>query len=110
MSVKADDLSLYMFPSCPFCVRVFRALERHGLEVDLRNINREAKHRSDLIDARGRATVPVLRIAGADGEPDVWMPESADIVAYIDERFAGESADGGLGARFRGLKKWVTAK
>ena len=84
---RADDLSLYYFASCPFCQRVLRALARHGVEVELRDVLDDPSHMAALVEARGARTVPVLRIAGPDGA-DTWMPESADIVRYLDRRFA----------------------
>jgi glutathione S-transferase len=82
---KADDLMLYHYDSCPYCVRVRRALSRLGVEVELRNIDESEQHLEELVKARGRRTVPVLRIRKDGG--DVWMPESADIVRYLEQRF-----------------------
>ena len=75
-------LSLYYYPSCPYCRRVTRVLDGLDVEVELRNTLQNPEHQTDLIAARGRRTVPVLRIEQA-GEPDVWMPESGDIVKYL---------------------------
>ena len=36
--------------------------------------------------ALGRGTVPVLRIEGDDGEVE-WLPESAEIVRYLEAHF-----------------------
>ncbi len=82
---KADDLALYYYDSCPYCMRVIEALRRLGVEVERRNILSEPQHLADLMAARGRRTVPVLRIRGENG--DQWMPESLDIVAYLEQRF-----------------------
>jgi glutaredoxin len=79
---KADRLALYQFDRCPFCVRVRRAIDELGLDVELRDIHADRNFRGELLDARGRTTVPVLRITSADGE-ERWMPESADIVRYL---------------------------
>jgi len=83
---RAADLSLYHFDACPFCVRVRRALDRLGVEVELCDVQDEPRHMGALVAARGKRTVPVLRIAGADGR-DQWMPESSDIVKYLERRF-----------------------
>jgi glutathione S-transferase len=83
---RADDLSLYHFDSCPYCQRVRRVLAELGVEVELRDIEEDRGHLRALLEARGRRTVPVLRIRGAEG--DEWMPESADIIAYLRRRFA----------------------
>lgn len=85
----ADDLSLYYLPACPYCRRVLRALDELELELELRNIRAEPDYRAELVAARGRGTVPVLRIK-KEGE-DEWMPESLDIVAYLKERFGSQS-------------------
>lgn len=80
---SADDkLALYHFDACPFCAMVRQAIDELGIDVELRNIHEDAAHREALLGARGRATVPVLRITSPDGE-ERWMPESRDIVAYL---------------------------
>ncbi|MFO0682775.1 MAG: glutathione S-transferase N-terminal domain-containing protein [Sandaracinus sp.] len=86
--MRAPDLALYHYDSCPFCFRVRRALSRLGVEVELRNIHESPEHLRALVEARGAKTVPVLRIRHENGQ-DEWMPESADIVRYLDQRFGG---------------------
>jgi glutaredoxin len=81
-----DKLTLYHFPSCPFCARVRAAIDRLGLDVELRDIRTDAKHWDDLVAARGRGTVPVLKIDSPDGT-ERWMPESADIIRYLDKTY-----------------------
>jgi glutaredoxin 2 len=80
-----DDLALYYYDGCPWCMRVTSALDRLGVRVEMRNILSDAQHMRDLVEARGRRTVPVMRIR-REGR-DEWMPESADIVAYLEQRF-----------------------
>lgn len=78
-----DKLALYHFDGCPFCSMVRSAISELGIDVELRSIFDDSKHRDDLLEARGRATVPVLRITSPDGE-ERWMPESRDIVHYLE--------------------------
>jgi len=78
------SLALYHFDSCPYCQRVRRAAARAGVELTLRSIHEDPRHRDDLVAARGRATVPVLRIERADGTVS-WMPESRDIVRFLEQ-------------------------
>ncbi len=85
-SPEQDKLALYHFNGCPFCSMVRSAIDRLGINVELRDIFQDSQHRDDLIDARGRATVPVLRITSPGGE-ERWMPESRDIVRYLKETF-----------------------
>ncbi len=86
-SPEQDKLALYHFSGCPFCSMVRSAIDRLGINVELRDIFQDSQHRNDLIEARGRATVPVLLITSPDGE-ERWMPESRDIVHYLDKTFA----------------------
>ncbi len=81
-TARKDQLALYMTPSCPFCVVVRRAIDELDIDVELRNIAADSGHYQDLVNARQRATVPVLRIDSPDGETR-WMPESRDIVQYL---------------------------
>jgi glutathione S-transferase len=75
-------LSLYHRPSCSYCVQVRLAAERMGISLELRDIRQEPRWREELVAARGRATVPVLRIDHADGTTS-WLPESLDIIRYL---------------------------
>lgn len=77
-------LALYHYDSCPYCRVVRRAIDRLGITVELRNIDDDPEHLRALTQARGRRTVPVLRIDGPEGT--TWMPESADIVRYLEQR------------------------
>lgn len=83
-----DDLTLYHFDACPYCRRVRRTLDALGVSIELRDIRLDARAREELQAARGRTTVPVLRIE-REGGPQ-WLPESRDIAAYLRGRFEGE--------------------
>ena len=78
-----DKLALYYSRSCPFCTMVTSAIDRLGLDVELLHVFGESGYRDELVEARGRATVPVLRITAPDGEQRL-MPESQDIVRYLN--------------------------
>ena len=87
-----DKLALYHLATCPFCIRVRSAIDRLGVDVELREIQEHPQFREELIAVRGRPTVPVLRITSPGGE-DRWMPESADINRYLEDTYgqAGSS-------------------
>lgn len=87
---KEDRLALYYFEGCPFCIRVLRAIDLMDLDVELRNIHESRDYLVELREARGRTTVPVLKITSPDGD-ERWMPESADIVRYLQATY-GEVA------------------
>ena len=85
--MNTKQLALYHFEGCPYCQRVRDAMRRLGIQIELRDIRASSQHLEDLRTAMGRSTVPVLRIE-EDGGKVRWMPESLDIVAYLEKQFA----------------------
>lgn len=81
-----ETLSLYHYPSCGFCRWVRSVIADLGLDVELRDIHQNPQHRADLVAARGRETVPVLRRDLPDGTT-VWLPESRDIIRYLQTTY-----------------------
>lgn len=81
-----EHLALYHSAACPYCIRVRRVIDDLGIDIELRDILEDPDHRTALLAARGRATVPVLRCTSK--AEDRWMPESRDIVRYLRARFA----------------------
>ncbi len=84
VDAKTQNLSLYQLPSCPFCVKVRRAMKREGLTIELRNINKKNDYREELIREGGKPTVPCLRIEKTDGQVQ-WPYESKDIVSHLQQ-------------------------
>ena len=84
--MNTKNLSLYHFEGCPYCQRVRDAMRRLGIEIELRDIRASTEHLGALRGATGRSTVPVLRIEEGDAKAR-WMPESLDIVAYLEKEF-----------------------
>lgn len=88
--MSQPTLTLYVTPFCGFCRYVMSTIQQLGLEVEIRNIAADRNDLEALFNARGRTTVPVLRITSPDGEQ--WMPESRDIVQYLQTLKAGMDA------------------
>lgn len=82
------SLSLYEFYACPFCLKTRRAFKRLGLNIETRSAQKEP-YRAELLAQGGAIKVPCLRID--NGNETLWMYESNDIIAYLDQRF-GESS------------------
>lgn len=82
-------LALYQFDSCPFCARVRSAAHSLGVELELRDTLADVDNARAVVEATGRRTVPVLRIEHEDGGVE-WLPESADIVRYLRDRFGND--------------------
>lgn len=85
-TASEDKLALYFMPSCPFCWNVLDVIKRLGLEVEMRDVTADRARRDELMQARGRPTVPVLQIHSPGGE-ERWMPESQDIVHYLQSTY-----------------------
>jgi glutaredoxin len=85
-TANKDKLALYLMATCPFCQRVMKVIDRLGLDIEMRDVRADSAMRNDLIEARDRATVPVLWIKSPDGELR-WMPESRDIIHYLESTY-----------------------
>jgi len=85
--VNEQKLSLYQYDSCPFCARVRDVVRDLGIDLEIRDVHNEAGRAEELQQAMGRPTVPVLRIEQPDGGVR-WLPESAEIIAYLQEQQA----------------------
>ncbi|PTX17545.1 LOW QUALITY PROTEIN: glutaredoxin [Halanaerobium congolense] len=73
------DLVLYYYPTCPYCRKVTRFIDKHDLEeIELKNINQNEAAETELIKVGGKKRqVPCLFI---DGEP---LYESSDIINWL---------------------------
>jgi glutathione S-transferase len=85
--MKAPDLSLYHFESCPYCERVRSAVRRLGIEIEMRDIQTTPKWRQELVAATGKQMVPCLRIE-IPGGATRWLHESLDIISYLETEIA----------------------
>ena len=81
------SLALYHYDACGFCRRVRKAIESLGLEIELRNVMEDRDRYRELLTHGGRTTVPCLCIGKDDPASAQWMYESADIIAWLVERF-----------------------
>jgi glutaredoxin len=79
-------LALYQFSACPFCIKVRKEIARLGLNIETRNAQHDPQHRAALEAGGGSVKVPCLKIQQDDGS-ERWLYESADIKAWLQERF-----------------------
>lgn len=77
-----EQYVLYQYAGCPFCHRVRAFLDRAGIEMPMRDTMRDINAFRELLAGGGRATVPCLRITGANGQT-TWLYESNDIIEYL---------------------------
>ena len=84
---RTKNLVMYQFFTCPFCIKVRRAIKRLSLNIETRDALHHAPSRRQLLDGGGQVKVPCLRITNADGNVE-WMYESDDIISYLQKNFA----------------------
>ncbi len=86
---QTRNLTLYQYKACPFCVKVRRTMKRLSLDIETRDAKRADSAKQELLAGGGKLKVPCLRID--DGQHEVrWMYESAQIIEYLEGRFAGD--------------------
>ena len=83
---QTSHLLLYQFRMCPYCVKVRHAIKRLSLDIETRDVLREAAAREQLLAGGGTIKVPCLKIT-LEGGNETWMYESTDIVRYLQQRF-----------------------
>lgn len=77
-----QQMSLYQFKTCPFCMKVRREIKRQSLKIELRDAQYNEQYRQQLLEGGGALQVPCLKIESADGKP-TWLYESAEVIAYL---------------------------
>ena len=83
---QAQNLVLYQFKTCPFCIKVRREINRLSLPIELRDAQKNQQYRIELQQGGGQIKVPCLRIMDEHGQAQ-WMYESAEINQYLHNRF-----------------------
>ncbi|MEM7099445.1 MAG: glutaredoxin [Pseudomonadota bacterium] len=83
-SQQVESYQLFKTDWCGFCFRVRRFIDKHDIELPLRDINQDQDAFRELLSATNRTTVPCLRIQ--KGEDVEWMFESMDIIEFLAQR------------------------
>ncbi|GHE21985.1 glutaredoxin family protein [Halomonas urumqiensis] len=91
VDASCQQLALYQFRSCPFCIKVRKEMARLGLDIELRDAKLDPNHRLELQLGGGRVKVPCLKIAGEQGDSE-WLYESDAINAWLNRRFGKTEA------------------
>lgn len=86
IDAQCQQLALYQFPTCPFCIKVRKTLAALSLPIEKRNAQHDPAHRDALLVGGGTVKVPCLRISEADGKT-TWLYESTAINDYLQQRF-----------------------
>ena len=84
---QTQNMALYQFQQCPFCVKTRRQIRRLALNIESRDARNDPQWNQELINDGGKYQVPCLKITAADGSVQ-WLYESTEINQYLDEKFA----------------------
>lgn len=77
-------LTLYHYNSCPYCAYVRREIDKLGVDVEFRDIQKNASFRQELLQGGGKTQVPCLKI-GIEGQDPVWLYESLAIAGFLSK-------------------------
>ena len=83
---QCQNLALYQFQTCPFCIRVRQEMRRLSLPIERRDAQHDTVHRTALLQGGGAVKVPCLKISDGQGQSQ-WLYDSAAIMAYLQARF-----------------------
>jgi len=86
VDAACQQLALYQFKTCPFCVKVRKQIARLNLKIEKRDAQHNETYRAELEQGGGNVKVPCLRIKNTDGS-EQWLYESSDINAWLEQRF-----------------------
>ena len=87
VNLQCQNLALYQFSTCPFCIKVRQEMRRLSLPIEQRDAQHHAVNRAALLQGSGATKVPCLKITDASGQSQ-WLTDSAAIIGYLRGRFA----------------------
>ena len=82
MTEPEQLLEVYQFEGCPYCKKVRQKMTELGLDFIARQVEPNGD-RERVEKVSGQTGVPVLK----DPNTDTLMPESDDIVEYLEEHY-----------------------
>lgn len=86
-----ENLALYQFSACPFCIKVRKEMARLGLNIETRDAQHNERHRESLAAGGGRVKVPCLLMREDNGQ-ERWLYESDDIKSWLQQQFEPASS------------------
>ena len=86
VDIACQQLALYQFRTCPFCIKVRKEIARLGLNIELRDAQLDPAHKQALLEGGGKVKVPCLKITDDAGQA-TWLYESDEINRWLHRRF-----------------------
>lgn len=86
VDAACQQLALYQFRTCPFCIKVRKEIARLGLNIELRDAQLDPAHKQALLEGGGKVKVPCLKITDDAGQA-TWLYDSDEINRWLHQRF-----------------------
>ena len=86
VDIACQQLALYQFRTCPFCIKVRKEIARLGLNIELGDAQLDPAHKQALLEGGGKVKVPCLKITDDAGQA-TWLYESDEINRWLHQRF-----------------------
>jgi len=83
---QTQNMALYHFRLCPFCVKTRRQIHRLALDIETRDARNDLNWNQELIAEGGKYQVPCLKIVGENGAV-TWLYESTEINDSLEQKF-----------------------
>ena len=87
VDAECQQLALYQFNTCPFCIKVRQEMRRLSLDVEKRDAQHSTANRQEMLAQGGSGKVPCLKIMDEENKTR-WLYNSREIIAYLQQRFA----------------------
>jgi glutaredoxin len=85
VEAELQELSLFQFFACPFCIKTRRAMYKMNLPIVKLNASQGSPFRDELLQGGGKVQTPCLRVENDSGVE--WLYESSAIISYLERRF-----------------------
>ena len=82
---ESQNLALYQFFGCPFCIKTRRAMYKYNVPIQKRNVSKGSRYREELLQGGGKIQTPCLRIENKGSVE--WLYDSKAIIDYLETRF-----------------------
>ncbi len=84
---QTNNMTLYQFKTCPFCIKVRREKKRLSLNIEIRDAQHNQEYREQLLQGGGKIKVPCLKTNDGNGQT-TWLYNSNNIIQVLQDKFA----------------------
>ena len=82
---NTQNMALYQFKTCPFCIKVRRHTKRLSLNIETRDAQHDPTSRTQLLTGGGVLKVPCLKVTNEAGEVIAIGKSKYDVSELADK-------------------------